>query len=66
MHTDFGYFLHEKSVHMDHELWWDLLILELLKYDTDDHEILNVVRSDDETGRRYFLHRSDDGCGFTS
>ena len=50
---------------MDHELWWDLLVLELLKYDTDDHEILNMMWSNDETGRRYFLHPyGGDGCGF--
>ena len=48
---------------MDHKLWWDFLILELLKYDTDNHEILDVVWSNDEAGRRYFLHRSGgDGC----
>jgi len=52
---------------MDHELWWDLLVLELLKYDTDDHEILNMVWSNDETGRGYFLHPcGGDGCGFVS
>jgi hypothetical protein len=50
---------------MNHELWWDLLVLELLKHDTDDHEILDVVWSNDEAGRWYFLHRSGgyDGDG---
>lgn len=66
MRTDFGYFLHEETVHVDHELWWDFIVLELLKYDTDDHEVLNVVRSNDEAGWRYFLHRSGDGNGFAS
>lgn len=56
-HTDFGYLLHEESVHVNHELWWDLLALELLEHDTDDHEVLNVVWSNDEAGRRYILHR---------
>lgn len=58
MRTDFGYLLHEESVHMNHELWWDLLILELLKHDADYHEILDVVWPNDEASRRYFLHRS--------
>ena len=44
---------------MNHELRWDLLVPELLKHDTDDHEILDVVRSNDEAGRWYFLHRSN-------
>ena len=56
--TDFGYFLHEESIHIDHELRWNLLVLELLKYDTDNHEILDVVWSNDEAGRWHFLHRS--------
>ena len=43
---------------MDHELRWNLLVLELLKYDTDNHEILDVVWSNDEAGRWHFLHRS--------
>ena len=52
---------------MDHELRWDLLVLEFLKYDTDYHEILNVVGSNDEAGRRYFLHPcGGDGCGLGS
>lgn len=52
---------------MDHELWWDFLILELLKNDTDYHEILDVVWSNDEASRRYFLHRSgDDECRLKS
>jgi len=38
------------------ELGWDLLILELLKHDAEYHKILDVVWSDDEAGRRYFLH----------
>lgn len=61
MRTDFGYFLREESVHMNHELWWDLLILELLKHDADDHEVPDVVWSNNEAGRRYFLHRSGSG-----
>ena len=41
---------------MDHELRRDFVVLELLEHDTDDQEILDVVRSNDETGWRYFLH----------
>jgi hypothetical protein len=58
--------LHEKTVHVDHELWWDFMVLELLEYDTSDHEILDVVRTNDEASWRYFLHRSGDGSQFTS
>jgi hypothetical protein len=57
MPTDFGNFLHEETMHMDHELRWDFMVLKFLEYDTDDHEILDVVRSNDEAGWRYFLHR---------
>lgn len=64
MGTDFGYFLHEETIHMDQELWWDFVVLELLKHDTNDHEDLNMVRSDDEASWRYFLHRSGDGSKF--
>jgi hypothetical protein len=51
---------------MNHELWWDLLILKLLKHDPDDHEILDVVWSNDEASRWHFLHCSGgdgDGAG---
>ena len=51
---------------MNHELWRDPLILKLLKNDSDDHEILDVVWSNDEASRWYFLHCSGgdgDGCG---
>lgn len=51
---------------MNHELWRDLLIPKLLKHDSDDHEILDVVRSNDEASRWYFLHCSGGdggGCG---
>lgn len=41
---------------MDHELWWDFMVLKLLKQNADDHEVLDVVRSNDEAGRWYFLH----------
>ena len=58
--TDFGYLLHEESVHMNHELWWDLVSPELLKHDAGYHEILDVVWSNDEAGWWYFFHRS---CG---
>jgi len=43
---------------MNHELWWDPLIPELLKHNTDYHEILDVVWPNDEAGWWYFLHRS--------
>ena len=52
---------------MNHELWWDLLIPKLLKHDSDNHEILDVVWSNNEASRWYFLHWSGgdgDGCGF--
>lgn len=71
MRTDFGDLLHKESVNMDHELRWNLLVLELLKYDTDDHEILDVVWSNDEACRWYFLHLAlmaltGDVCGIVS
>ena len=43
---------------MNHELWWDPVIPELLKYDTDYHEILDVMWSNDEAGWWYFLHHT--------
>jgi len=51
---------------MYRKLWWDLLILELLKHDTDYHKILDVVWSDNEAGRRYFLHGSGGVMGVGS
>jgi hypothetical protein len=59
--TNFGYLLHEESVYVNHKLWWDLVIPELLKHDTDYHEILDVVWPNDEAGWWYFLHRSGGG-----
>ena len=66
MRTDFGYFLHEETVHMHHELWWYFVALEFLEHGTNYHEILDVVWSNDEAGWRNFLHRSGDGSEFAS
>jgi hypothetical protein len=46
-----------------HELWWDFVVLEFLKYDANDHEILDVVGLNDETSWRHFLHRCIGGGG---
>ena len=46
---------------MHQELWWDLPIPELLEHDANYHKCLDVVWSNDEARRWYFLHRSGSG-----
>lgn len=56
--TDFCYFLHQESIYVDHERWRYFVVFELLKHDTNDHEVLDVVWPNDEAGWWWILHRS--------